>query len=232
MQKLLAIAVLASLVVSSTSAGFNFYKLSLIWPISRCNVIYFDCISPLPNYFTIHGLWPQFADDTPVPPYYQNSTCTTVTPTSPDNISVTLQPIQSHLSKRWPNLASYDIYLWMDEWEQHGMCSDYPNQPYDYFSAALDLARNPKYDPLKVMGIRPGAYVQVKTVLENVKRNVGAYPQIACNVDVGPSKLLQLWEIRFCFDRAMPPSRVRDCPKKLDGDCKQETDFISFPWYI
>ena len=80
------------------------------------------------------------------------------------------------------------------------------------------------------MGIKPGdeSLFEVKTILEAVKKNVGAYPQIACNI-LPEVKSLQLWEIRFYFDKATPPSVLRDCPKILAGTCTEETDEIRFP---
>ena len=83
----LAAVVLASLLVSGTS-GFDFYKFSLIWPPSACNTGK-ECKSPIPSIFTIHGLWPQFANDTEVSPYDPiTNKCTNITPTSPDDILV------------------------------------------------------------------------------------------------------------------------------------------------
>ena len=80
------------------------------------------------------------------------------------------------------------------------------------------------------MGIKPGdeSLHEVQTILDTVKQNVGAYPQIACNT-LPRVKTLQLWEIRFCFDRAKPPSVLRDCPNKLAGDCTSLTDEVRFP---
>ncbi|XWS65518.1 hypothetical protein CRYUN_Cryun05aG0120000 [Craigia yunnanensis] len=225
---LLAAAVLATLLVSGAS-DFAFYKLSLIWPTSACN-IGIECRSDIPSIFTIHGLWPQFANDIAVPPYNKDTNkCTNVTPTSPDDILVQLQPIEDKLKLNWPNLRNQDdSQFWKVEWKNHGMCSDYPDQPRDFFNAGLTLAT--RYNPLQVMGIKPGdeSLYEVKTILEAVKKNVGAYPQIACNI-LPEVKTLQLWEIRFCFDRATPPSVLRDCPNKLAGTCTQETDEIRFP---
>ncbi|XWS56992.1 hypothetical protein CRYUN_Cryun09bG0133200 [Craigia yunnanensis] len=226
---LLAAAVLATLVVSATS-DFAFYKLSLIWPTSACNTGS-ECKSPIPGIFTIHGLWPQLADDRPVPPYNKITNKCNANPTSPDDILVKLQPIEGKLRQLWPSLRynKDDTTYWKVEWEHHGMCSEYPNDPYAYFNAALTLAN--RYNPLQVMGIQPSDKTlhQVKKILDNVKKKVGAYPQISCNMlpKVGT---LQLREIRFCFEKEKPPTQLKDCPKKVDDRCTSETDdYIRFP---
>ncbi|XP_022764387.1 ribonuclease 1-like [Durio zibethinus] len=231
----LAAAVLAtvSLLVSGV-CGFDFYKLSLAWPPSACNTGR-ECIPYIPGMFTVHGLWPQYANDTAVPPYEKNPKCTTVTPTSPDQIPAVLQPIEEKLKENWPSFypdkttgARNDPAFWRHEWESHGMCSDYPDDTLGYFTETLNLAQN--NNPLKVMGIQPDDKTlhEVKTISEAVKKNAKAYPQIVCNTLPG-STTLQLVEFRFCFKRAKPPSVLQDCPNKLAGTCKSETDEIRFP---
>ncbi|OMO83801.1 Ribonuclease T2-like protein [Corchorus olitorius] len=228
-QNLLAAAILATFLVSA--AGWDFYKLVLEWPIASCNIKKSGtCINELPSTFTIHTFSPQFANDTKVPPYAKDKSCTSVAPTTNAGVfQDKLESIEDKLTEMWPSLLSKtsDEEFWFTEWENHGMCSDYSNKPDAYFSAALTLAS--KYDPLKVMGIE-ASYdkpYQVKTVLANAKKNLGVYPQIACNA--AKKKVLQLWEFRLCFDRATPPSVLIDCPKKLAGECKNETDTIVFP---
>ncbi|XWS65519.1 hypothetical protein CRYUN_Cryun05aG0120100 [Craigia yunnanensis] len=153
---LLVAAVLATVnLVVSGQGNFAFYKLSLQWPPSVCNDPRFYCGgSTILSSFTIHGLWPQFDDDTPVKPYDpRKNRCTDVIPTNPDDILDSLQSIQEYyLTRLWPNLRnpqslSTNQEFWKYEWKQHGMCSDYPNNPYKYFAAAITLAM--VYEPLK-----------------------------------------------------------------------------------
>ncbi|XP_022764385.1 ribonuclease 1-like [Durio zibethinus] len=230
----LAAAVLAtvSFLLSGVS-GFDFYKLSLTWPPSACNIGR-ECIPYIPGMFTVHGLWPQYANDTPVPPYAQDPTCTTITPTDPSQIPAQLQPIEDRLHENWPSFypdrtgTRDDPTFWRHEWEYHGMCSDYPNDTLGYFTETLNLAQN--NNPLTVMGIQPSDTTlhEVKTILDAVKNKSKVYPQIVCNT-LPRVTTLQLVEFRFCFKRAKPPSVLQDCPKKLAGDCKNETDEIRFP---
>ncbi|EOY19897.1 hypothetical protein QUC31_005907 [Theobroma cacao] len=231
---LLAVAVLATLLVSATSE-FDFYKLSLMWPPSVCNVGK-ECIPDIPKMFTIHGLWPQYGDDRPVPPYNKDPSCADITPVSSADAMSQLRFIEGELTKYWPNLFTIDgkrddQFFWRHEWESHGMCSNYPHDPFGYFYKAFSLTT--QYNPLEVMGIQPGDELhKVGTILETVRQNLGAYPQIACNTLPGTAdrwKIRQLWEIRFCFNRAELLSVLRDCPNKLAGTCSEETDLIRFP---
>lgn len=82
-----------------------------------------------------------------------------------------------------------------------------------------------------VMGIQPSdtALYPVKTILENVKTKLGAYPQISCNM-VPKVKTLQLKEMRFCFRKGKKdPHVLQDCPIRVDDRCTKETDQIKFP---
>ncbi|KAG8490299.1 hypothetical protein CXB51_015475 [Gossypium anomalum] len=144
-----AVVMLASLVVSVNGSKFAFYKLSLIWPNSVCKIT--TCKPPIPSYFTIHGLWPTFGNDIPVPPYNPASNKCSPNPTSPDDIVGELAPIKDKLDKKWPNLwvRKTNVDFWKIKWQHHGMCSDYPRDPLDYFKDTLNLALSKRFDPFK-----------------------------------------------------------------------------------
>ncbi|XP_022756013.1 ribonuclease 3-like [Durio zibethinus] len=133
---------------------FTFHKLSLQWPPAACNSGQMTCKPPIPREFTIHGIWPQYSNDNQVPPYNPiTNRCTNVTPTPASNLLNELNPILNNLSSLWPNLTdpqdlSSNLKFWEHEWKKHGMCSDYPDQPRDYFNSALQLRR----------GLNPGDY--------------------------------------------------------------------------
>ncbi|XWS65512.1 hypothetical protein CRYUN_Cryun05aG0119400 [Craigia yunnanensis] len=232
MRHLLFAAVLVTvglLVSGQPNNNFAFYKLSLQWPPSVCNAPNFKCKPDILTTFTIHGLWPQLADDTPVPAYDEETNrCTDVTPTSPDQILVDLQPIEERLRKVWPNLRNHQTLnkvFWKHEWKLHGMCSDYPDSPYNFFNAGLTLATN-YINPFEGTSITPRENLyEAKHISEAIKKKVGKYPEIACN-RVGGT--LQLKEIRLCFERSNPPSVLRDCPNKYSNACSNDFDDIRF----
>ncbi|GMJ14374.1 hypothetical protein HRI_005106600 [Hibiscus trionum] len=221
-----AAAVVASLVVSAQGSEFEFYKLSLIWPSSVCFSTPQNCISPIPRIFTIHGLWPTLKNGTALPPYDPVDNNCNLSPVAPGDIVAKLTSIRARLQTKWPNLIkgnrpNPDELFWQIEWSHHGMCSDYPQDPLPYFTSALNLAESDKYDPLKVLGVAPSSTPHpIDTLLENVKKNVGFYPQISCSRPIKGSNQLYLREVRLCFKRAMPPSALQNCPDDMDDVCR------------
>ncbi|KAK6247411.1 hypothetical protein QUC31_018976, partial [Theobroma cacao] len=212
---------------------FAFYKLSLQWPPSTCTSAPpqgLNCLGLVPGQFTIHSLWPQDAHDKGTPPYNSSNPCTTDTPVSPENLLPYLQPIQETLKQLWPNLRNSESetenqFFWREEWRKHGMCSDYPDKPLDYFNSALNLKNG--FDP--AFQLTPGASYTVQQVADEVQRQVGAKPEIVCSKNKVDTKKLQLWEIRLCYNKEMPPTTVRDCPKDFSGRCRSLQDSITFP---
>ncbi|KAE8714786.1 hypothetical protein F3Y22_tig00110187pilonHSYRG00038 [Hibiscus syriacus] len=216
-----AAVVVVSLVVSAEGSEFAFYKLSLRWPTTLCIAAPQTCKSPIPDIFTIHGLWPTLKDGTNVPPY--NPLTNNCNPNPATNIVPKLASIRPRLEKKWPAIAQGNTNegFWEKEWENHGKCSDYPQDPLTYFTSALNLAENSKYDPLKVLGVKPSDTAHdIETLIQNVKRNVGFYPQISCSMPIKGTKQLYLKEIRFCFTRGKPPSVLQNCPDDMDNLCR------------
>ncbi|KAG8480763.1 hypothetical protein CXB51_025427 [Gossypium anomalum] len=93
-RQILVVAVVlagVSLVVSDEDVKpLDFYKYSLQWGPTVC-------LHPPPGKkcegraevrFTIHGLWPQYYKDTPVPPYHEDPRCTNTKPTSANAVKV------------------------------------------------------------------------------------------------------------------------------------------------
>ncbi|WRX31528.1 hypothetical protein QQP08_024015 [Theobroma cacao] len=77
--------------------------------------------------------------------------------------------------------------------------------------------------------LTPGASYTVQQVADEVQRQVGAKPEIVCSKNKVDTKKLQLWEIRLCYNKEMPPTTVRDCPKDFSGRCRSLQDSITFP---
>ena len=44
---------------SNSPKKYDYFSLVLQWPKSFCNTGGVTCTSPIPNYFILHGLWPQ-----------------------------------------------------------------------------------------------------------------------------------------------------------------------------
>ncbi|MBA0881456.1 hypothetical protein Goshw_006342 [Gossypium schwendimanii] len=229
-QILVAVVVLAgvSLVVSDEDVKpLDFYKYSLQWPPSAC-------MQPPPGKkcevrpevrFTIHGYWPQYYKDTPVPPYSVDPRCTNTKPTSANDVVEILEksPLKKDLMKDWPDLYARqrrkeedNLEFWKYEWRKHGMCSDDANKPSEYFRNALTLL--PDFKDLKRdLGFKPGS--KVGDILKNLQDKNYKVPQIVCN-----SKR-QLREIRFCYR-----NKPIDCPNWVGSKtCNKETADIFLP---
>ncbi|KAK6233502.1 hypothetical protein QUC31_005908 [Theobroma cacao] len=231
----LVAAVLATVsLLMSSEANFATYKLSLHWPAAACNdPASFECKPNVLNTFTIHGLWPQFANGNPVRPYDpETNRCTDVIPVNSDQILNLMTPLQDFSRKLWPNYKDYQNQTvnencWKYEWKLYGMYSDSADNPYRYFSTALSLAI--KYiDPYKGTRIVPRLVpYMAKDISDAIKENLGVYPQIACNEVRG---IVQLKEVRLCFtrDKENPPSVLQDCPRRYANKCSDETNEITF----
>ncbi|XP_039033827.1 ribonuclease 1-like [Hibiscus syriacus] len=174
------------------------------------------CPNPLPspynNMFTIHGLWPQDANDDEIDPYSSNPNCAGgVIPTPPQDLPTYLEstPIYPLLDVQWPDLnnpnnnASNYIF-WEDEWSKHGQCSDYPANPYNYFDSAVRLRHTLTPD----FGFKSGQRWKLDQIISKISDQIKYMPEIACNKNPKTGNL-QLWEIRLCFKR---PKDMQNCP--------------------
>ncbi|KAK8275414.1 hypothetical protein V6Z11_D10G136500 [Gossypium hirsutum] len=216
----------------------SFYKLSLQWPPATCHGT-LRCKPPIPSDFKIHDIWPQDRYDEPIPPYKKKNPCTRKRPTLRKDLRIKLHTVEAHLTSEWPNLTdglnmTANYKFWGSEWEKHGTCSDYPDDPLTYFKSALKLRRG-----IKTI-VRFGRQTSwtVNQVADEVFYVLKAYPQIACNLN--PSRTQkQLWEIRLCYDRPNPgqtPHILINCTHilrvrkgKIIGPCKSLSDSIFFP---
>ena len=83
--------------------------------------------------YTIHGLWPQYSDNT------WPSFCKDI----PFNIDK-LKPLEKKLLEYWELPKDHDkleISFWSHEWKKHGTCmfTSPPMTEFEYFSKAIEL---------------------------------------------------------------------------------------------
>lgn len=195
-------------------AGFDHYVLALQWPGSVCRQTNHCCSSngccrsnPL-NWFTIHGLWPQYN-------YGGWPSCCRPTTTFNMNKIAMLRPI---LERYWPSLYCGDTStcfggrgpFWAHEWATHGTCG-YPEiqDEYDYFSTALYLYS--KYNVTKALRKahiypRNGRKYAVAHIVAAIDHAFGRLPHLVC-------KNGSLQELRLCFHKDYQP---RDCGSEED----------------
>ena len=112
------------------------YVYAYSWTPGFCNdQSYPGCLDPQPYWetnFTIHGLWPQYAENG-YPDF-----CTD----EPFDDTVPQQIGESTMIQYWPNVmeypnsSSYDSF-WEHEWTKHGTCTGLTQ--YQYFDTAVQL---------------------------------------------------------------------------------------------
>ncbi|KAL4291065.1 hypothetical protein GQ457_14G007410 [Hibiscus cannabinus] len=124
-------------------------------------------------------------------------------------VAATFQSITPKLDAKWSDLkdplnSTTNLGFWEYEWTKHEKCSDYPNNPLDYFDYAL-----------KILEGLPAAYkfasgkpFDVQYVINVIYRLLNAKPEIACNMNINIGKA-QLWEIRLCFQRPVLPGLIK-----------------------
>ncbi|XP_050902457.1 ribonuclease S-4-like [Lathyrus oleraceus] len=102
---------------------FNHLTRTDQWPYAACmkNGLA-PCKQPIPNYFTLHGIWPSNI----APPH--PSECL---PASFDsNIIASLVP---ELSTAWPSLHKDNVQTWKHQWNKHGVCFHFTRFEYYNF---------------------------------------------------------------------------------------------------
>ncbi|XP_060197483.1 ribonuclease S-F11-like [Lycium barbarum] len=206
--------------ISSTYGNFELLELVLTWPPTFCYMN--DCNRwPIPNNFTIHGLWP---DNKSV----MLNNCVGY-PKVGYNIIMDVRKL-SELDKRWPQLK-YDYqtgideqYLWKKEFLKHGSCGikRYP-QPA-YFDLAMNL--KDKFDLLSTLrnhGITPGSTYQLDDIEKAIKTVSIKVPSLKC-IEKYPGDV-ELSEIGICLD----PEAEYMVPCPRTGSChNKRTKIIKF----
>ncbi|XP_071995614.1 ribonuclease T2-like [Engystomops pustulosus] len=104
-------------------------KLILVhqWPVTVCKMAERHC-GHLPNYWTLHGLWPDKA-----------AMCNSSWPLDISNI----QDLLAEMNKWWPDVLHPNCSdFWKHEWIKHGTCAaslSSLNSQHKYFSKGLEL---------------------------------------------------------------------------------------------
>ncbi|PIA38544.1 hypothetical protein AQUCO_02700034v1 [Aquilegia coerulea] len=179
-------------VVSQSPVAY--YKFVLQWPRAVCPTFASNCISPLPNIPTIHGLWPETV--TGVTPPIRN-------PAEKFNKNKFLD-LLPELNIKWPTLLLRftNQGFWLHEWGKHGKSSDFDQR--QFFHKTLDVYS--MIDPMNRMahvGLHPGTYT-LQTINSRLIAEYGGKVQIICITNILG---FQVQELRFnvTFDSAGQP---------------------------
>ncbi|KAK8505739.1 hypothetical protein V6N13_061750 [Hibiscus sabdariffa] len=110
--------------------------------------------------------------------------------------------------------------------QSHGIYSDLQDDPFECFEYALGLFNNRNLSNLQQdLGIEIGKVYSIDDIQEKLEAKFRVLPQVACTGGT------QLWEIRFCYDRAGGglPGGLRSCPNTLDADYNCDLNGLHLP---
>lgn len=209
---------------------FDYFKLALQWPGTNCRGKHRCCPSNgccrhsgSLNYFTIHGLWPDYNDGT------WPACCN-----GPRFDAKEISPLHDALDKYWPSLSCGSPStchggrgtFWGHEWEKHGTCSSPVVQDeYGYFLTALNVYF--KYNVTQVL-IEAG-YVPSNSekyplggVISAIQNAFHATPEMQCRGGA-------VEELHLCFYKDFTP---RDCATEPHIESYVVTSRSSCPKYV
>ncbi|GAB2234248.1 hypothetical protein Droror1_Dr00003492 [Drosera rotundifolia] len=224
---LIKVLVLQCLVVLSSckskEADFDFFYFVQQWAGAYCDTRGHHCCYPKSGKpaanFSIHGLWPNYADGT------YPSNCDR----SNSFHASEIQDLESRLDREWPSLScpsSDGTTFWSHEWNKHGTCSESILNEHSYFQAALDLKEKTNLlGALKTAGIEPNDELyNLEDIKQAIQAEVGYEPWIECNRDgKGHS---QLYQVYLCVDTSA--KNLIECPVRPRGNCASRIQFPSF----
>ena len=206
----------AGVVVGQASPPAAFHLLVQQWPASFCATAH--CTRAAPATFTVHGLWPNYADGS------YPSFCP-----GPAFDDAKLGELKAEMEQVWPSLTQGDDSFWGHEWTKHGTCAQPAlTDEHSYFAAALrkrdglDLL-----GALKTAGIEPSATpVDTDSVKAALSAAVGKDVLVHCHSGsaaapraAGPAdKVSYLSEVWVCYTNT-PSLDVMECPHTVVDTC-------------
>ncbi|GMY21961.1 ribonuclease S-2-like [Fagus crenata] len=121
------------LIPTTMECEYYFLYLAFQWPRSFCNTARDPCYSQIPDYFTVHGLWPQ--------PY--NRQCSSCCFDDDFQYTQLHGRVLHYMTNNWPSLVPgvRNYMFWNREYRKHGSCY-YPFENHRglYFRTTVDLA--------------------------------------------------------------------------------------------
>ncbi|KAF8385261.1 rnst-2 [Pristionchus pacificus] len=191
-------------------APFDYLMFTMIYPTATCmaddDQVPGSCEIPTGTAeWTIHGLWPNFADGS-YPQFCDHQKF--------DEKQV--QALHEQMRTKWPNLfpKTPEAQLWSHEWEKHGTCSKSDpllDSQFKYFNMSLFLLDHVDLRTrMEQKGISPRtAPYERDTLQKTLDELIGHHVQMYCLNDKKTHESL-LADIRVCMDAELKPM---DCPK-------------------
>ncbi|XP_020664200.3 ribonuclease T2 [Pogona vitticeps] len=181
----------ATYALTSSDHPHKWEKLYLVleWPVTICKMSENDCRDPL-MYWTIHGLWPDKADECNRTWHF--------------NISE-IKDILGDMEHYWPDVLHPNrTKFWKHEWEKHGTCAavlESLNSQKKYFSKALELYKEIDLNSYLVkLRIKPGGTYQMAAIREALTSVYQVTPKIQC-LPPDEGQLQVIGQIKFCLTK-------------------------------
>ncbi|GAB2280270.1 hypothetical protein Dimus_014912 [Dionaea muscipula] len=204
----------------SKDADFDFFFFVQQWAGAYCDTRGHHCCYPKSGKpaadFSIHGLWPNFADGS------YPSNCDR----SNSYDQSVIQDLESRLEREWPSFScpsSNGKTFWSHEWNKHGTCSESNLDQYSYFKAALDLKdKTNLLGALQNAGIEPNdGWYKLEDIKQAIEGGVGFEAWIECNRDGQGNS--QLYQVYLCVDTS--GKNLIHCPVRPRGNCPSTIQF-------
>ncbi|XP_033000060.1 ribonuclease T2 isoform X2 [Lacerta agilis] len=183
------------------------------WPVTVCKMNEHDCKEDPLLYWTIHGLWPDKAEDCNRTWHFDLSE---------------LQDLMGDMKKYWPDvLHPNHTFFWKHEWEKHGTCAamlESLNSEEKYFSKALELYKRIDLNSyLSKVGITPGSTsYQLAAIRDALTDVYGVTPKIQC-LPAEEGHIQIIGQMKFCITKEFT---MRNCTEpKTDSSPAPEDHF-------
>lgn len=163
------------------------------------------CITPLPQHWTVHGIWPNGGTDKCTGPAF--------------NLSL-LNPLIKDLREFWPNIhqEKQEDWFWKHEWDDHGICAielQQFNTQVKYFQQGLVWLDT--YTMNKLFPNMNKSEYRVADIHNAIIKALKFSANIRCYLirdKAGKVVTQYLHEIHICFTREL---KLKDCTKNLDN---------------
>ncbi|KAM7253742.1 hypothetical protein ACFE04_031424 [Oxalis oulophora] len=199
---------------------YDYLELWLQWPHGHCRVRMCDPKKAQPIQFTIHGLWPTFANGTGVlvdprnsPPFQLKDLRS--------QLSVLSKTELTTLTSCWPNLEhGTDQGFWLHEYRKHGLAARNEFHCSDYFLKAVGLQG--KHDILPNIGVNPGSsapFNSYETSLTNLLGGSDVF-FIDCVYDPSSPQPMILHHVVVCYDKL--GLNLTPCPSSQISSAKRK----------
>ncbi|XP_032693099.1 ribonuclease T2 isoform X2 [Lontra canadensis] len=185
----------------TSSDSHEWKKLIMVhhWPVTVCKEVEKDCRDP-PDYWTIHGLWPDRAEE-----------CNGSWPFHFEEIKDLLPEMKMY----WPDVIHplNHSHFWKHEWEKHGTCAaqlDALNSQKKYFGGSLGLYEKLELNSiLQKLGIKPSInYYQISDIKDALASMYGVVPKVQCLPPKQGEEVQTIGQIELCFTKDL---RLRNC---------------------